>query len=168
MSNTALKISTTAAFITGVGIMPQTSTESKPFLIYHPTIVAKSLIASQTASSTVHVDILEMHRIGEYNYQRLQEISRLKYGWDGHNAPPIPMAVINRAKDLLMILPDGAKVFPTARSTVQIEYHKNADNYFEIEVSAKTYEIYSVKGDEEFEGNVHKREIKNRVKVFLA
>ena len=98
----------------------------------------------------------------------MQEISRLKYGWDGNKARPIPVSVINRTKDLLKLLPDGAKVFPTGRSTVQIEYHKDADNYFEIEISSKTYEIYSVMGDDEFEGNVLKREIVNRVKQFLA
>ena len=67
-----------------------------------------------------------------------------------------------------MMLPDGAKIFPTGRSTVQIEYHKDSDNYFELEVSNTTYEMYSVKGDDEYEDSVTEKEIINRVKEFLV
>lgn len=165
---TAEKLSATAAvLLTGFGFMQQSATDI-PYRIPHPVVALKSLIGTQSASSDFESDIDEICLLGEANYKRMQEISRLKYGWDGNKARPIPVSVINRTKDLLKILPNGAKVFPTGRSTIQIEYHKDADNYFEIEISSKTYEIYSVMGDDEFEGNVLKRDIVNRVKQFLA
>ena len=168
MSKTALKISTTAAFLSGFGIMPQSSTEFIPIRLSRSVIDSNPFIADQTASSEVQVPIIEMLRLGDDNYQRIQEITNLRYGWDGHKARPIPKSVINRTNDLVMMLPGGAKVFPTGRSTVQIEYHKSKDNYFEIEISTKTYEIYSLMGEEEFEDNVRKREVIKLVKEFLA
>ncbi len=163
----AEKLSATAAFLTGFGFMQQSAT-AMSYRIPHQVVALKSLIGTQSASSDIESEIEEIRLLGEANYKRIQEISRLKFGWDGNKARPIPVSVINRTKDLLKLLPDGAKVFPTGRSTVQIEYHKDVDNYFEIEISSKTYEIYSVMGNDEFEGNVLKREIVNRVKQFLA
>ena len=155
--------------MTGFGIMPQSSTEFIPFRAAPRMIeTADPFISNQTASSRVQLDIMEIYRIGEDNYLRIQEISRFKKGWDGNKARPIPESVINRTKSLLMSLPSGAQVFPTSRSTMQIEYHKNKGNYFEIEVFPKTYELYYVKGDNEFEGNVNKREIKKRFDSFLV
>ena len=170
MSSTAMKITTTAAAImTGFGIMPQSSTDFVPFRIMNPLAESSEpFVAVQSSSSVVQLDILEMHRIGEDNYLRIQEISNLKKGWDGYNARPIPHSVINRTKGLLMSLPKGAKVFPTSRGTLQVEYHKNGDDYFEIEVSPRLYEVYSVKGDDEFEGNIGKKELKKRVEYFLV
>lgn len=168
MNSKAVKFSTTAAaIVTGVGLMQQSSTEM-PYRMNLPMVETEQFVDSQTASSVILVDVITMHLIGEDNYQRLLEISRLKYGWDGNKARPIPGSVITRVKELLLMLPNGAKVFPTGRSTVQIEYHKDNDNYFEIEVSRKTYEVYSVIGDNEFEGIVLKKDLKNRVKAFLA
>ena len=158
---------TAAALLSGFGFMPQSAT-AIPYIIPHTVVASKSLIGTQSASSDFESEIDEISLLGEANYKRMQEISRLKYGWDGNKARPIPVSVINRTKELLKLLPDGAKIFPTGRSTVQIEYHKDADNYFEIEISTKTYEVYSVMGDEEFEGNVLKREVVNRVKEFLV
>lgn len=170
MSSTAMKITTTAAAImSGFGLMPQSSTEFMPFRLVHPMIESSEpFVAVQSSSSVVQLDIMELHRMGEDNYMRIQEISRLKKGWDGYNARPIPRSVINRTKELLMLLPLGAKVFPTSRSTMQIECHKDNGNYFEIEVAPRSYEIYSVKGDKEFEGNVGKKELRKCVEGFFA
>lgn len=76
--------------------------------------------------------------------------------------------VISRTKELLMMLPEGAKIFPTGRSSVQIEYHKNAENYLELEISAKEYDMYYVMGDDEFEDSITESEIVDRVKAFLV
>lgn len=170
MNNTARVISNTAAAVlTGLWMMPSASTE----LILHndhcPLVeYNKPLMASQTATSVVKLNLYEMHRLGEDNYIRIQEISRLEAGWDGYKARPIPVSVISRTKELLMTLPRGAQIFPTGRRTVQIEYTNGEDDYFEIEVSAKSYEIYCVKGENEFEDRVYKRAIKNRVEAFLS
>lgn len=165
-----MKITTTAAaLMSGVGGVRQSTTAYIPLRIIYPAVVSsESYVPAQTSSSVVQLDIMEMHRIGEENYLRIQEISRFKNGWDGYKARPIPMSVINRTKALLVSLPRGAKVVPTSRSTVQIEYHKDGGNYFEIEVTPRSYELFSIKGDDEFEGNVGKREIKKRVEAFLV
>ncbi|MCR4826944.1 MAG: hypothetical protein K5882_08355 [Bacteroidales bacterium] len=164
-----MKITTTAAAImTGFGMMPQSTTNFMPFRITRPMAESSEPFVAQTSSSVIQLNIMEIYRIGVDNYLRIQEIARLKNGWDGYKARPISGSVINRTKALLMMLPTGAKVFPTSRSTMQIEYHKDAGNYFEIEVSPKTYEIYSLKGDDEFEGCVRKRDIKKCVECFLG
>ena len=163
----AEKVSAQAEELCGFGIMPKSAT-AMPYRIPHPVVASKSLIGTQSASSDWTSELDEIRLLGETNYKRIQEISRLQYDWDGNKARPIPVSVINRTKDLLKLLPDGSKIFPTGRSTVQIEYHKDADNYLEIEISSKTYEIYSVMGDDEFEGNVPKKDIVNRVKQFLS
>lgn len=165
-----MKLTTTAAaLMSGFGVMHQSTTECIPIRIVYPTIEStESCSAAQTSSSVVQLDIMEMYRIGEDNYLRIQEISRFKNGWDGYKARPIPVSVINRTKALLALLPKGSKVVPTSRSTMQIEYHRNGGNYFEIEITPKSYEIYSVKGEDEFEGNVGKRELKRRVEDFLV
>ena len=172
MSSTVMKVTSTtaAAIITGVGIINPSSTDFMPHrLIYSMTGASGFFAPIQTSSSVVQwKNIVELCRIGEDNFLRIQEIARLKKGWDGHKARPIPDSVISRTKALLMVLPSGAKVFPTSRSTTQIEYHKGEDDYLEIEVAPKSYEIYSVKGNDEFESSVNKRELKKRVVDFLG
>ena len=170
MSNTAMKITTTAAaLMSGFGVMHQSTTDCVSFRIVFPTVESTgSYGATQTSSSVIQLDIMEMYRIGEDNYLRIQEISRFKNGWDGYKARPIPLSVINRTKALLALLPKGATVVPTSRSTMQIEYHKNGGNYFEIEITPRSYEIYSVKDEDEFEGSVVKRELKKLVEDFLT
>lgn len=155
--------------ITGLGILSSASTVSVTYNTNCPSIeYNRPIIANQTATSDIKLNIYEMHRMGEKNYIRLQEISQLKFGWDGYKARPIPVSVITRTKELLMTLPRGAQIFPTGRRTVQIEYHKGSDDYFEIEVSAKTFEIFSVRGEDEFEDRVYKKKIKSLVEDFLA
>jgi hypothetical protein len=125
-------------------------------------------LANQSAScNNIDEDIINMHLIGVDNYLRIQEISSLEDGWDGDRASAIPSKVLDRVKDLLITLPAGAKIFPTGRKSIQIEYHKNEDNFFELEISSDSYSVYSVKGEEEFEGDVRKRDIKKKVDAFL-
>ena len=169
--NSTARIFTSQAIVAmaGLGIMSSASTVSVTYNTHHPSIeYTKPILERQTATSDIKLNIYEMHRMGENNYIRLQEISQLKLGWDGHKAHPIPAKVITRTKELLMTLPRGAQIFPTGRRTVQIEYHKGTDDYFEIEVSAKSFEIFSVRGEEEFEDRVYKRKIKSLVEAFLA
>lgn len=155
-------------YTTDMSFMPQSSTEYSIISILIPKQKKKNfLFPHQSASSILDMDFIDMLHMGVDNYQRFQEISNLKAGWDGNNARPISERILSRTKDLLIELPSGAKIFPTGRSTVQIEYHKDEDNYFEIEVSSSSYEFYCMKGDNEFEGNSNKRDLLNRVKLFL-
>lgn len=169
MNNLAFAFSSSAmAFVVGVGTMPQTSTIEPPFDSHQQVNVPTAIAAGQTASSNVEMEIMVLRLIGVDNYRRLQEISQLAEGWDGYSAQPIPQEVISRTKELLMILPEGAKIFPTGRSTVQIEYHKNVENYFELEISATEYAFYSVMGDDEFEDSIPESEIVDKVKAFMV
>lgn len=169
MNNLALMFSSSAvAFVVGVGVIPQSSTEVKPYPVHQPVKVNTMYTSNQTASSGVEIEIMIMRRIGDENYRRIQEISCLSEGWDGYNAQPIPKEVIGRTKELLMVLPIGAKIFPTGRSSIQIEYHKNAESYLELEVSTATYEMYCVQGENEYEDSVHESEIVGKVRAFLA
>ena len=169
MNNLAFAFSSSAmAFVVGVGTMPQTSTIEPPFDSYQQVNVPSVIAAEQTASSNVEMEIMVMRLIGVDNYRRLQEISQLTEGWDGYSAQPIPQEVISRTKELLMLLPEGAKIFPTGRSTVQIEYHKNVESYFELEISTTEYDMYSVMDNEEYEDSVPESEIVDRIKAFMA
>ncbi len=173
MKKTLEMLSTSAAAIfVGFGVMPQTSTPLVTNNIRPPVVVTTPLRVNQTASSVVKMEIMKMRmwieRIGEDNYKRMQEIARLEKGWDGRNARPIPKSVMTRTIDLLAILPGGAKIFPTGRSSVQIEYHQDDDNYLELEVTSTSYEIYSMKGENEFEGSISKKDVENHVNAFFA
>ncbi len=169
MNNLAFAFSSSAmAFVVGVGTMPQTSTIEPPVESYQLVNEKAVYVAEQTASSEVEREVMILRLIGVDNYLRLQEISQFAEGWDGYTAQPIPQEVISRTKELLMMLPDGAKIFPTGRSTIQIEYHKDVNNYFEVEISTSDYELYCVTGDDEYEDNVPENEIVDRVKAFLA
>lgn len=169
MNNLAVAFSSSAMFfVVGVGAISQTSTIVTPFDSHQQVNAKAAYIAEQTASSEVEMEFLVMRIIGDENYRRLQEISQLTKGWDGYNAQPIPQEVISRTKELLLMLPDGAKIFPTGRSTVQIEYYKDAENYFELEISQAVYEMYSVIDEDEFEDRVSEGEIVSKVKAFLA
>ncbi len=156
----------------GMGLTLQSSTE--PSMIVESSPVFKSDYSFvqprsiQTASSVINEDLLDFIRLGGDNYLRLQEISKFEYGWDGDKAKPIPVSVISRVKELLVSLPSGAQIFPTGRRSVQIEYHKDDDHYLELEISSRSYSIYTVNGDSEFEGTIRKNEIKRNVESFMS
>lgn len=169
MNNVTLMFSSSAvALAVGVGVIHLSSTEVKPFPVHQPVKVNTIYTSNQTASSGIEREIMILLRIGDVNYRRIQEISCLSKGWDGYSAQPIPKEVIDRTKNLLMMLPNGAKIFPTGRSSIQIEYHKNAENYLEIEVSTTSYEMYCVQGNNEFEDSISEIEIVGKVKSFLV
>ena len=130
-------------------------------------LLVEILLIQSASCNIIDEDIINMHLIGVDNYMRIHEISCLEDGWDGDRASAIPSKVIDRVKELLIVLPSGAKIFPTGRKSVQIEYHKAEDDFFELEISSDTYSVYSVKGEEEFEGDVRKRDIKKKVESFL-
>ena len=173
MKRTLEILSTSAAvFFVGGAMMPQTSTPFVPSNKQVPVAITTPVLVDQTASSVLDIGIMRMRimieKIGAENYKRMQEIAQLEKGWDGHNAQPIPKGVMSRTSGLLAVLPSGAKIFPTGRGSVQIEYHQNDDNYLELEITSSSYEIYSMKGENEFEGSVSKKEILNHVNAFFA
>ena len=82
-----------------------------------------------------------MHRIDQQLKEKLNEISNLKYNWDGYEADPIPNNIIRKAKRLLRRIPNNCFVSPTGRETIQIEY-QFGDIYIEIEIFNDRYVLF--------------------------
>ena len=78
--------------------------------------------------------------------------------WDGYDAPPIDLSVINRASDIVFKMEDSFcmtgdwELFPTGRSTVQFERRGLfGKNYYEIEVYTDYYVYYAEVGKRTYE-----------------
>ena len=75
----------------------------------------------------------------------LKLIDRINYfagfgdNWNGYGASALPPSVISKAKDLIEHLPEKAKVFPTAQSSIQFELDYLPGKYLEIEVFSDSY-----------------------------
>lgn len=81
--------------------------------------------------------------------EKLNQFKTLKKDWNGYDADPIPLPVLDAAKTFLQSLRagnvdlNGWEVFPTARETVQFEKTVGND-YVEIEVySNGRFALYS-------------------------
>jgi hypothetical protein len=64
-------------------------------------------------------------------------------GWNGYDAEPIPIKVVENAKVVLenLLDNDDIEVFPTARDSIQFEYEDNK-KYVEIEIFGNSVKIY--------------------------
>ena len=79
----------------------------------------------------------------------LDDIVKLKKGWNGNDAEPIPEIVIIEARRFLKYIIFDCELFPTAAESVQFEF--NFDNaYVEVEITREGYEIYSEYNGKEF------------------
>ena len=68
------------------------------------------------------------------NFDKLQEISKLEYGWNGNDAEPFSDHLITAVRELIMFLEPQPSIFPTACESIQIEYHKDNGDYLEFEI----------------------------------
>lgn len=88
------------------------------------------------------------------NLKKLDIIENLKPGWNGNQAPAIPVKTIKKVRELINALPIQPEVFPTALKTIQLEYDNSRHDHMEIEVGeSNTAEIFIVTyfGDETVE-----------------
>lgn len=69
----------------------------------------------------------------EENIERLYDILKLDYDWNGYNAKPIPIEVIAKVKSLLEAFIIQPLMFPTGCESIQLEW-VNKDYYFEIDI----------------------------------
>lgn len=82
------------------------------------------------------------------NLDKLNNIGKLKPGWNGYGAPSIEEGIINQAKLIVAQLKMQPEIFPTGRGTVQMEYHQNDGTYLEFELfTDKITVLYIGKGD---------------------
>lgn len=73
--------------------------------------------------------------IKSFNLSKLQTISELKENWNGNGAPAFSPALIEKTKNILSGLTIQPEIFPTALSTIQIEYDNSRRDHMEIEIS---------------------------------
>ena len=90
---------------------------------------AKEISASRTsrpepAASSVRTD----------NLNKLESIRNLKDNWNGNAAPAIPPAVTEKVRKLIEALPIQPEIFPTALSTIQLEFDNSRRDHMEIEI----------------------------------
>jgi len=88
------------------------------------------------------------------NLNKLRSISSLKEGWNGNGAPAFERGLISSVQKLLENLLIQPEIFPTALSTIQLEYDNSRRDHMEIEVGqSATAEVFLVRydGRESFE-----------------
>ncbi len=83
--------------------------------------------------------------VKSHNLKKLNAICSLKENWNGNGAPAFPRALTERVERLLQTLSIQPEIFPTACSTIQLEYDNSRRDHMEIEIgSGDTAEVYIV------------------------
>ena len=68
------------------------------------------------------------------NLERLEDIARLDSDWDGYGAKPFTRTLIADVRNIIPYLSEQPEIFPTGRSSIQLEYHLPNESYLEFEV----------------------------------
>lgn len=66
--------------------------------------------------------------------KRLEEIKRLEYNWNGYEAEPFSPAFVTRVETIVRGLSKQPKIYPTAQSSIQLEYKNEDGDYLEFEI----------------------------------
>jgi len=85
------------------------------------------------------------------NRARVVKFANLDQNWNGYGSTPIPRTIIERTLALISNVKYQPKVFPTARSTIQLEYDSRKGSYLEIEIDEDYYTITQLGGSVENE-----------------
>ena len=96
---------------------------------------------SSASSATVYLEIGQKGTMLNLS-DRIDYFAGFSENWNGYGASALPVSVIHKAKDLVEHLPDKAKVFPTAQSSIQFELDYLPGKYLEIEVFSDSYSIF--------------------------
>lgn len=78
-------------------------------------------------------NLSELDHKQQSNLTKLQQIAQLKDNWDGYGAEHFSEQLIHRAKYLIHRLYIQPEIFPTANSSLQIEYEKDNGDYLEFQ-----------------------------------
>lgn len=89
-------------------------------------------------------DIASSHSPGKTslrnaNLQKLDRIEALSDGWNGNGAPAIPAPVLTKTRSLLMSIPIQPEIFPTALSSIQLEFDNSRHDHMEIDINESDY-----------------------------
>lgn len=107
--------------------------------------------------TTFILDTSLINTLGK-NYFRLKDFQSLKKGWDGYGAPPISKTAIKKTESILLELHYKPQIFPTGRGSIQVEYHLDINNSYELEVFPSHYTILIIHDGEETERIIRKKD----------
>lgn len=65
---------------------------------------------------------------------RLDEIGRLTYDWNGYQAEPFSQRLIDKCKEILLCLQAAPSIYPTGRKSIQFQYRTDDNSYLEFEI----------------------------------
>ena len=68
------------------------------------------------------------------NLSTLDDISELKYNWNGYGASAFSKELIDRCRDILGRLPVQPELYPTACDSIQFEWETADGRYMDVEV----------------------------------
>ncbi|WP_375343233.1 hypothetical protein [Enterococcus faecalis] len=89
------------------------------------------------------------------NLNVINELAKLKDGWDGKGSYAFEERIITSSFELINNLEVQPEIFPTLRQSIQMEYEKG-DYYLEFEIFKDRIEYYFDYAGEEEEGFVSK------------
>lgn len=69
-----------------------------------------------------------------FNLEKLEKIANLPDGWNGNGAPAFPEELIEKVRNILNALDIQPEIFPTALSTIQLEFDNSRRDHMEIEI----------------------------------
>lgn len=79
------------------------------------------------------------------NLKKLDSIGNLSDNWNGNGATAIPTIVIDKTRKIIEEIPIQPEIFPTALSTIQLEFYNSRRDHMEIEIGAsESVEIFIV------------------------
>ena len=68
------------------------------------------------------------------NLERLEDIARLDFDWNGYGAKPFNRTLIADVRNIISYLSEQPEIFPTGRNSIQLEYHLPDESYLEFEI----------------------------------
>lgn len=106
---------------------------------------------------------------------RLDEIGRLPYYWNGYQAAPFSKRLIDKCKEILLCLPVAPSIYPTGRKSIQFQYRTEDNGYLEFEIfEDKVYGLWVPQNSKEtiFEfldmTKAQKEDIADTVERYIA
>ena len=102
--------------------------------------------------------------------EKIEEFKKFTKGWNGYDADPIDIDIINKAIYLDSLIPFDTFVAPTAANSIQFEFEKD-DYYLEIEIKKDSLNIFEKSNENENEkvlefGTKGIIEVLNYIKLF--
>ena len=89
-----------------------------------------------------------------HNLNKLDQIRAMKDNWNGNGAPAFPESLVDKVAHLINELVIQPELFPTALSTIQLEYDNSRKDHLEIELDgSESAEVFLQKKEAE---EVHK------------